>query len=212
MIPFKINGTKYNIPTTWSDVTFEQYVKLLHAVSIADHISIFTGIPRETIENAELKNLEKINIALAFLTISPKFDLTTMVGPYTMPTDIRIQSVGQFEDLRALLMKLPKDVREDPELVADLYLEACAIYCQKLRDSRYNPNEVPCLKEELKGYSCAEVLGTGGFFLFRPLNSSPTIMNRFQKALQLLRKWIVGFPGYRKTLDFLLRYFGLAEK
>jgi hypothetical protein len=205
MITYKINGIKYPFPTRWEDVTYSQYVAMIRAQSVVDQLHIFTGIPRETLEKAELKNLEKVMITLSFMSFSPKFEKTRLVGPYFVPEDVTIQSTGQFEDLRALLNKVPKELNslETAEVMADLYLHACAIYCQKLKDGQYDPNKVPAMKEELKQYSCAQICGTGGFFLFRPLTLSAPTMNRFRMFTQRLKRWSQGLPGYQKTLDLL---------
>lgn len=212
MITFKLNNQRYSFPTRWEDVTFQQYVNLLHTSSIADLIHIFTGISRETLQESEIKNLEQINLALSFLSTPPKFERSRMVGPYALPQDVTIQSTGQFEDLRALLLKLPKDPLAEPEITADLYLSACAIYCQKLKDGKYDPNKVPEPKEELKQYSCMEVLGTGSFFLFKPLPLSRPTTNPFPKFFQRLKNMIVALPGYQKTLVLLQRFFGSVVK
>lgn len=215
MITFKISGKKYEIPTRWADVTYRQYVALLRTSRLSEHISVFTGIPVKTIEESEIKGLEKISLSLSFLSFSPLFPRTKMVGPYVMPSDITMQSTGQLEGIRNLLMRMP-DKDSDPveagEKLADLYLEACAIYCQKLRDKKYDNEKVPEVKEELKDYSAAEVLGTGGFFLYKPLNISPPTVRPFQMFTQRLKKWIRGLPGYQKTLDFLLPSSGSAGK
>jgi len=214
MITFKINSTPYSIPTSWTDVTYHQYIQLISALTITDHISIFTGIPVETLEDAELKNLESIGLALSFMTTTPSFERTEVVGPYIMPMDITIQSTGQFEALRGLINKIPARVitPEDHELVADLYLEACAIYIQKIKDGKYDYTKVKDVKEELKNYSCAEVIGTGAFFLFKPHNLSKTTTNRFLNIFRLLKRWILALPSYQKTLVSLQRYFGQPVK
>lgn len=205
MITYKINGVKYQFPTCWSDVTYSQYIALLRTSSITDHISIFTGIPRETLENAELRNLEHISLTLSFLSFSPKFEKTKMVGHYFVPEDVTIQSTGQFEALRRLIIQMPKglDTIEDSEKLGDLYLTACAIYCQKLKHGKFDYDKVPEVKEELKGFSCSEVCGTGAFFLFKPHNSSGLTMTRFQRFILRLKKWRQDLPGYQKTLDLL---------
>lgn len=212
VITFKINKDRYDFPTCWPDVTYSQYIALIHTSTITDYISVFTGIPRETLETAELKNLEKISLALSFLSFAPSFDRTSMVGPYVLPLDVTIQSTGQFEDLRGLLLKLPKDVKTEPEQFAELCLHACAVYCQKIKDGKYDWNKTFEVKEELKNYSCAEVIGTGAFFLFRPLNLSKNTTNPYRRFSQRLKNIILGLPGYRKTSDSLRRYFGLAAK
>ena len=210
MITFKTLGNKWQCPTRWEDVTYNQYLFHVYPRTLAERISCFSGIPRETLEAAELKGLEKINLALIFMSIPPDFKRTDVVNGIPLPADVTIESLGQFEDLRGLLNKLPKkEFKEyeyaDWELYADLCLEACAIYMQKVKDGKYDYTKVAGLKEELKTASCAEVMGTGGFFLFRPLNISPPSMNPFRILTHRLKRLIQGLPGYQKTLDFLLR-------
>lgn len=209
MITFKLNGTKFELPTCWQDVTYHQYIALLDVPgTLLHYIAFFTGIKYETLEQAELKNLESLAIALSFLSKPPVFDgkPSKMVGPYALPKDVTIQSLGQFEDLRALLNKVPTDLstKENQVLIGDLYLEACAIYCQKIKHSKYDNTQVPELKEELKNYSCIEVISTGAFFLFRPMTILHNTTTRSQIILQRLKKMLRDFPGYQKTLDSLL--------
>lgn len=215
MITFKIAGTKYPFPTEWSEPTYLQYISLLKANTLTDQIHIFTGIPKETLEKADIKSLEKISLSLSFLSFSPKFEKTKLVGTYFVPDDITIQSLGQFEDLSRLLRKMPKDLSslESSEQLADLYLEACAIYCQKVRDKgNYDNDKVKEVKEELKNYPAAEVIGTGAFFFFKPLNSSAPTTSRYQRLTLRLKKWMQDLPGYQKTLEALQRSSGSREK
>lgn len=212
MISCKINKRSYRIPTRWEDVTYRQYVALLDSRDITDYISIFTDVPREILKQSEIKGLEIIDQALYFLAKPPSFPPTPMVGPYIVPVDITIQSTGQFEDLRALLVRAYKDKEQKPEVIADLYLEACAIYCQKIRDGKYDYTKVPEMKEELKNYSCAEVLGSGGFFLFRRQSLLQLTMNRYRRFFRLLRNMIRVLPGYLRTLVLRLRFSGHRGK
>lgn len=216
MITFKINGTRFKIPTCWQDVTYWQYIELLKPSTLRDQISIFTGIERSVLYSAELRNFQGIAEALSFIIAPPPFDSkpTMLVGPYTMPADITLLSLGQFEDLRGLMAKGPKkiEVAEDHLQMNDLYLEACAIYIQKLIYGEYDYTKVSEVKEELKKYSCVEVISTGAFFLFRPLNSSLNTRKRSQSITQRLKKLIVDFPGYQKTLDSLQRSLGSPKE
>src|SRR5688500_1390548 len=173
MITFKINGTPFKIPTSWNEVTYAQHVMLIDTENkLTDYISLFTGISKDILLKAELRNVEKVSIALSFLTIPPKFDgtPTKMVGPYVMPKDVTIESLGQFEDLRGLSRKLVPDLatKENHKAFADLTLQACAVYCQKIKDGKYDYTKVAGMTEELKNYSCVEVIQTGTFFLFKP--------------------------------------------
>jgi hypothetical protein len=212
MITFKINKLPYQFPTCWDDVTYRQSVALLDSVTLTDHIHIFTGIPKETLESAELVNLEKISLALSFLSFAPTWDRTNMVGRYIMPLDVTIQSLGQFESLRKLVLKIPPKPVEEPKVFTDLCLTACAIYCQKLRDGIFDSEKVHEVKEELQDFSCSEVMGTGAFFLLKPLNLSQPIMSRFRKFIQHLKNTRVGLLICRKISNFLQRSFGPHAK
>lgn len=216
MITFKVNGAKHQIPTAWADVTYSQYIAILSTTTLLEHINLFTGIGMDILSKAELRNLEKISLALSFMSFAPKFESgpTKMVGPYFLPKDITISSVGQFEDLKSLLTKVPSVLvtKEDHLLISDLYLTACAIYTQKVRDGSYDYNKVAEVKEELKKYSCVEILQTGAFFLFRPLNISQPTTTRYRNILPRLRKLIQDLPGFQKTSDFLHRSLGSPGK
>lgn len=217
MIPFRILNQKFLIPTCWSDVSYAHYIELIKSPNtLPAYISIFTRIPIDTLQKAELKNLERISLALSFLTIPPKYEgkPTAMVGPYTMPSDVTLQSLGQFEDLRGLLTKLPED-RTTPEgivAIAELYLEACAIYVQKIKDGSYDYYKVADVMRELRAYSCMEVTQTGAFFLFKPVTSLTPTKTRYQNIAQRVKKLIQGLPGYQRTLDSLQRSSGSRGK
>ena len=216
MITFKINGDKYKLPTEWSDVSYRDYIALLSLPnSLLHYLNLFTRIGLETLQKAKINNLEKIALALSFLTIPPKMEgHSNMVGPYVLPQDVTLQSLGQFEDLKSLLAKVPKELTtiEDNLKLSDLYLTACAIYVQKVKHGEYNFGRVEGVKEELKDYSCMQVIPTGGFFLFRPLLISQPTSTRSQIILQRLKKLIQDFPGYQKTLELMHRSFGSPEK
>lgn len=216
VITFKVNGAKHNIPTSWADVTYSQYIAILSTTTLLEHINLFTGIGMDILSKAELRNLEKISLALSFMSFAPKFESqpTKMVGPYVLPKDITINTVGQFEDLRGLLKQVPKELttKEDQLLLSDLYLTACAIYTQKVRDGSYDYNKAIEIKEQLKNYSCVEVMQTGAFFLCRPWNLSQPTTTRYLNILPRLRKLIQDLPGFQKTSDFLHRSLGSQGK
>lgn len=210
MLTFKISGSKYKIPTCWDDVTFAQYIDLLSTENkLLEYIHLFTGISRDILYKAELKNLENISLALSFLTIPPVFEAkpTRTLGPYVLPEDITVQSLGQFEDLRGLMKKAPAKLEspEDNITMSELYCEACAIYAVRVKYGHYDYSKVTELKEELRRYSCIQVVQTGAFFFFKPHNSSVNMPTRSQSIRQRLKKLIQDFPGFQKTLASLQR-------
>lgn len=209
MITFKIAGERHKLPTVWGDVTYEQYIYHIIPRNLTESIHCFTGIPMETLSETKFNNLEKISIALAFMAITPDMTRKDVVGPYVMPGDPKMESLAQFEDLRKCIKQYPQKERAewdyiDLEKEAEIYLTACAIYCQKLRDGYYDLNKVESVKDELRKQSAIAVLSNGGFFLSKALNISSLSMTRFQKTTRVLKRWLQELPGYQKTLDFLL--------
>jgi hypothetical protein len=151
------------------------------------------------------------------MSIPPNFERTPTVSKYVMPGDPVFESVGQFEDLRNTIKQLPKKERkdydyEDLEKESDAYLQACAIYCQKIRDGVYNADKVENMKDELKQASCVEVISNGAFFLAKALHISTPSTKPFRRIIHRLKRLIVGLPGYQKTLDFLLRSTAYRER
>jgi len=163
----------------------------------------------QTLVDATITNLEKISLALAFMTLSPKMDRTEVVGPYIMPGDPKLESLAQFEDLRKCVKQYPTKERKewdytDYEKEAEIYLTCCAIYCQKLRDGYYDLNKVDSVKEELRNLSAVAVISNGAFFFSKAWNISPPSMSLFQRITRRLKRVLQVFPGYQRTLDFLL--------
>jgi hypothetical protein len=210
MITFKILNKKCNIPTTWADVTYSQYVYMLIPRTFVEYIHLFSGIPLETLNGAQIKNVDKLSLALAFLSLPPDMTRTETVGAFVLPGMPQFESLGQFEDLRNLVKKYPRKERAefdytDLETECELYLTACAIYFQKVQDGAYNPAKVEKVKDDLRNASAVEVLSNGAFFFAKGLNLSLPQMTLYQKATRAMKRFLQAFPGYQRTLDFLQR-------
>lgn len=174
MTTILIDNNKYKFPECWDDVKYSEYVALLTLPdTLTDQIALFTQLPKQKILAIQI-DVEKIWAVLSFLRTPPVFKPkpSPTVGPYRVK-DSFIKIIGQFGDLQTLLRQAPSPVVtiEDNQKVADLYLEACAIYISKIKYGRYEQSKVSGVKEELKNYSSVEVLQTGGFFLFSVLKS-----------------------------------------
>lgn len=174
MINFKINGVDTPIPSCWEDLTFGQYLQVIDAEGDTTKIiSCFTGMDIELLKKAEISGLSTLLQTLTFIGHQPTFTRTGKIGPYEVPADVTIESLGQFEDLRALMKNWPEGqiTNKDSKNIAILFAKAAAIYCQKLRDGQYDYTKaIEMLPFELYDYPCPEVIGTGAFFLAMPRN------------------------------------------
>jgi len=171
MIKFKINKSSINYPSQWEDLTFTQYIQVMKLTNDTTlMISILSGLDYEYLKSATIVGLESFLEASHFLTEPPKFDTYyPQVGLYKLPAnrkgqfDIRFESMGQFEDMRAAMNKVDGDIIKHTEA----YGRYVAIYLQKIKDGTYDPNKVPEMEEEVKIMPACEVIATGQFFFLK---------------------------------------------
>lgn len=138
------------IPISWDEVTWGQFLKILTANGdISQLLSIFMDVSHGTILRAKIQGLEQFLIALRFI----KQDVTlieqpTKIGPHKLPADITFESVEKFETMSKLIQECNR--LEDIVLKTEYLARYCAIYLEI---------------EELKQYSCVEVMSAGRFFM-----------------------------------------------
>lgn len=176
MIKFKINGSDVQIPSTWEDLTFGQYLRLFEQKDMTDTISILTGFDREYLLNAKIIGLESLIQCTNFLNTPSKFDTYyPHVGPYKLPAnkngqlDIRLESLAQFEDMRVQMQKV--NLKEDVPGFTKAYGKYVAIYLQKIRDGHYTHAKALEMEEEILSFRACEVIAVGQFFFIQLANS-----------------------------------------
>lgn len=170
MIQFKINSEPLLIPTSWEDVTFDQYLKLgKNKDGITGEISIFTGLEVEKLKKSNIEGLNKLIQALSFLKKQPDFNGdATKIGGYPLPLnsegvfDVQFESLGQFEDLRAVMIAAKST---EDTLVS--FASACAIYLQKIRDDEYDSDKANVMVKEVYEMPAVDVIKAGSFFFLK---------------------------------------------
>lgn len=164
---FKLNGKYIDVASSWDDFTWRQYYRILNVGdSVPEMVSIFTGVPRETLEKAEISGLEQVIAISMAIKEPPAWDGDTdQVGPYKLPKNkagqfnIQFESLGQFEDMRAIMHTI-KDINS----LTAAHPHFIAIYLQKIRDGVYDPEKARLMIEEVKDYPAKEVMAVGSFF------------------------------------------------
>lgn len=174
MIEFKLNGKKMQMPSSWDDVKYYQYLKTFEITkdtTTSELIYIFTDIDVETIKGAKvIVGLEKV---LGAMTFANKPMQTTgyceKVGKYKLPSnstkkqfDIQLESLAQIEDMKAI-MKTLTDIKS----LAYAYPKFVAIYLQKIRDGEYSYSKAVEMEQEVLNMPAKEVVITGGFFYLK---------------------------------------------
>lgn len=192
MLKLKINNQPVNFPTSWNEVSYSQYLKILESKSKAELICILLNQDYELVKNKIVTNLEALFEAASFSDEVPAFEIYyPQVGTYKLPAnnqhtkqfDIRFESLGQFEDMRQVMKDIKQD---DPASLFRAYGKAVAIYLQKLRDKEYDPAKVPELEEELQSFKACEVIAVGQFFFLKLISltsgtvktSPPTVQSQ----------------------------------
>lgn len=174
MIKFKINGSDIQVASSWDDLTFAQYLEILKPDNdMTSVICILTGFDRDYLNSAKIISLESLIAAANFLTQPPKYEpYYPQVGPYKLPYnnkekqfDIRLESLGQFEDMRSAMAKIDGDIIRHTKA----YGRYVAIYLQKIIDGEYKPSRVPEVEQEVQSYKACEVIALGQFFFLKLL-------------------------------------------
>lgn len=165
---FKLNGKLIDIATSWDDLTWRQYHRILTMGNddVSELVSILTNVPRETLQKATIIGLESVLAAASGIKEPPAWDgKCNQLGAYKLPANkngdfnIQFESLGQFEDMRAIMNTI-KDVIG----LTESHPRFCAIYLQKIRDGAYDPEKAREMVEEIKDYPAKEVMTVGSFF------------------------------------------------
>jgi hypothetical protein len=194
MITFKLNNQSIQVPTTWDEVTFTQYLKVFDLKDdTIQMVAIFTGMDYELLKKAEIIGLDRLLQAISFINKPPSIPTYTgKCGPYLLPTNskgqfnIQYESLGQFEDARQVMNKLT-NITEHTKA----YAKYVAIYLQKVKDGKYDPLKVADVEAEVQTLPAMEVLSLGQFFFLKlktslsgtPIISQPTAPSRKKSKL-----------------------------
>lgn len=107
MISILINKSKYEVPTSWYDVTYKQWNDIQSEKDELTMLSIITNIPIELLNNFTQNQLEKIGIVINFLQTPIDFkDISKPVNPI----DIKRQSWGKRIEAEQVLRNKADDI------------------------------------------------------------------------------------------------------
>lgn len=171
-ISINLNGeeTKKQLPTSWNDLSFKDFVGLIDLTgNDADTIAFFTGVDKDTILKAKIEGLENILFHLEFLKEPPVFDKAPklFLGA-EIPEDITFKSLAPYVDCKNIL-STANGVKEFTEA----YAKYCAIYVQAIKADweNYDYDKAMELVPEVMNQPASEVVGLGSFFIPKLLPS-----------------------------------------
>ena len=151
MIKAKIKDNVYNIPTKWSETTYQQYIDLKDANGENEIISALTSIPINIISQLELEEKNKLYLLLQFTKIKfvpDEFEKPEhlLVNGKKIPyvKDIKEKTFGQkiyFQDV----------VNNNTNDLNSILLDIVAIFSQPYIDElEFDINKIDKTKELLK--------------------------------------------------------------
>lgn len=215
MIPFKLNGKKLRVPSSWDDLTMRQFISISKGeLDIYGILSLFLNIDKDTLEKATIIGLEDLIKALNFLKKPAELDtIATKIGPYKLPVNykgqfnIKLESLGQFEDMR----NDSKNVKTAADL-SECYPKFCARYLQKIRDGVYDPQKAESMVDEILDLPAKEVISAGSFFYLKLMNSYSGISGTSQTTAPNQKKSKPDFKSSKRTSGYTPRYTTSQKK
>lgn len=193
----RIKVTK-DIPLSWKEVTFEQFIKLAEArQDFAAILSVFTDIEPETLRKAQITNLPLIMDALSFIDKQP-LDTTipdSILG-YKLPKNLEAETIAQFEDLKLEAMEVKDKGLSKYTVITAIYLV-----------NPYDYNQAVELSSELLKAPCQEVVAIGNFTLQRLIDWKNYGLKNILKPPSLMKKLRLAMTAYLARLVFTVRYY-----
>jgi len=105
MITAKFNGVDVNIPTSWGDVPYKNYVLYTKTDNQLEQVSILVGIEKEKLEKFNSDSLGKVLMAMSFTTEEPSAYMAELNS-----TDVGRESYGKIEMAKAILLGNEKPI------------------------------------------------------------------------------------------------------
>lgn len=196
-ITIVLNGVKVHreIPTSWDQVTYGQFLQLSECLdSPVKILTVFTGIQEDILSKAMITGLDSIIAVLGFLrTEAPQILPRTILG-YQLPADVGLETLDQYTDLKDDLDK-SGDLKGIEAL--QKYTLYCAIYACRPKHGRYDWDLAEAMAPEFLNAPAPEVLAIGNFTLAKliglNLNIDPASrkkITRWKKFRLVLKVWL----------------------
>jgi hypothetical protein len=202
-ITIELNKVKVSkdIPISWDEVTFRQFLELAEAGNDrAKILSVFTGIEPETLRKSRITNFDKINTILGFVERN-ELNITKIpdkVLGYKIPKNLELETIGQFEDLKLQA----KSIKDNSKESLSAYTRMCAIYSV----TPYDWSEAERIAPYFMDAPCGEVLAVGNFTLMKLMPLSESGLKRLLKPNSILKKSKLAMTAWINRLAFTVRY------
>lgn len=202
MLKVKVNGSPVEIETEWGELKFSKFLKLLTAKDDYNElIGILLDMPADDVKKARILGLENILNAMRFMKTPAQVDpFPKKVGEFTIPQDLRFESVEQFETLKKAINKAAAmdNLTEQTKQLA-FY---AAIYCQPLNGDDFDEEKAQWLADLFMDYPCTEVMAAGNFFMTKCLSLTSGLPMSYLRKNLPMKKSRLDFSGFLRRSGF----------
>lgn len=196
-----LNGVKVSkdIPTTWDQVSFRQFVKI-SGKDFNGIISVLTDVPEETLKLARIKNFDVLLSCLSFMQKPVDQLMPSTICGLPVPKSLEDEAAARYGDLQGITKQFIKD-----DNIGNLqhYPLIVATYVTK---SPYDCKEAEALAEKIWDAPCGEVLAIGNFTLARLIASKSGMLDSSHLEGTLKNRLRRATINWLTRLAFSIRY------
>lgn len=202
-ITLELNRVKVDreIPTSWSQVPFKQFLKLSDCgQDYVKILSLFLGLDHETVRKAKISGLDTVILSLNFLATQPPLEIPKTILGYDIPKDLGFETVGQFMDLK-------KYVETSRGLTPAEQLERYTLYCAMYATKPYDWQKAEAMAEQFLDAPASEVLAVGHFTLMKLIGLTAPMQKHSPKANTRWKSFRQALTVWLRNTGVMLRYY-----
>ncbi len=202
-----VNDSSFNCPGSWAEVTFKQFLELAEAgENTARILSIFSGVPEETIRKAKLKNSDIVLDQIKFIqNTKMSLELPSKILGFKVPHNLELETIGQYEDAKLIFKECPdgEELKRYPELIGTFvnpaYLES-------------NDEDKDKFGKQFWQAPCEEVMAIGNFFLAKRIASKLNLKVNYHHRNTPLKKFKLALTNFRARMAFMVRFYSWKRR
>jgi len=192
---------KIELPSSWDQIKFKDYVSLLGCTDTIKIVALFTGLDEELIRKAQINNLSGVTICLNFLNKPPEYTLPSHILGYPIAKNLDTKSIAQYSDLQDILKEFKS---EDSAFNYSLFPLIVATYAVV---SDYDYAKAELIKDAFLEAPCTEVLAVANFTLVKFNALRNGIDPTFPQADTIQTRWRQALRDWLQTLDSSIRFY-----
>lgn len=177
MQQFKIADKRFSIPTSYEELTVQQFVAISKTTDLVDILSILSDIPRGDWLNCSDIDIDItlapwlawLNIKKDWAALQPPQSIKVGERVIVVPRNLRVHTWGQ----KLLLEKIWRSVVNGQVNEADAISESVAIYLQPaISNSKFDDNKIDEVKAIINELPIVDIYPIASFFFAKFIQSS----------------------------------------